>query len=143
VRRLPLQDVERREVAVPLHDLQHPVRSQRPDQLVLEVVDAGEEPERLHSVSVNGLPEPGPPEAAAHEPLLGGVVQPGQPDPESARAEPLHVVSEVGGAAGRGDENPLGHEVAVQPCGEGEYGGLVAGALDQHDGALHAATIIG
>ena len=47
------------------------------------------------------------------------------------------MVAEVGRTPGRGDRDALGDQVAPEPRGEGEYGDLVAGALDEHDGALH------
>jgi hypothetical protein len=143
VRRLAPEDVERREVPSTLDDFQHPVRSECADQLVLEVVDAGEEAERLQRRAVGRVAETGPTEPAPDESLLRGVVEPDQPVSEPARSEQLRVVAEVGRTPGRGDRDPLGDQVEVEPAGKGKYGDLVADALDEHDGALHAATIMG
>jgi hypothetical protein len=143
VRRLAPEDVERREVPATLDDVQHPVRPECADELFLEVVDTCEEAERLQRHAVGRVPETGTTQPAPDEALLGGVVEPDQPGAEPARPEPLRVVAEVGRTPGRGDRDPLADQVDVEPRGEGEYGDLVADALDEHDGALHAATIMG
>ena len=132
---LALEDPERRKVAAALDDRQDAVDAQRADQLVLQVVDAGEEPEGLQVGARGGGAEAGPLQAAPDEAFLRGVVEAGQAYAEPVRPERLQVVPDVRGAAGRRDQHALAREVAAEPFGDGQDGGLVAGPFDQDDGA--------
>ena len=110
------------------------VDAESADQLVLEVVDAGEEAEASRSAGSRlGRTRPG--QAAVHEALLGGVVQPGQAYAEAVRAEQLEVAGDVRRATGGRHQDPLGRQVAAEPRRDGEDGRLVARTLDEHHGA--------
>ena len=57
---LALEDVEGGQVAAPFHDGQHTLDAERADQLLLQVVDAREEAERLQVGAGRDVAEPGP-----------------------------------------------------------------------------------
>jgi hypothetical protein len=87
--RLLPEGSERLELTSRLDHLHHRVGAERADQLVLEVLDAGVEPEPLHVGAREPGSEPRPLKPAAEVRFLRRVVQPGQGDAEPTRPESI------------------------------------------------------
>ena len=80
---------ETSKLAVSVDDLFHRGRTERADQLLLQVSHADVEAERLHVRPGRGRAEAGTLERALKEAFLGGVAQTGQLDVEASRPEAL------------------------------------------------------
>ena len=132
-RRLLLQRPERAEVALRLDELLHPRRAERPDQLVLEVALADEEPEARQVGASARRAEPDARERSLHRVLLPDVVEAGQPQIEPRRAVPAQVPADRVRSADRHDGDALGGEVAAAARGECLERASVALALDEDD----------
>lgn len=127
---LPLVGPERTQLALLREHALHPVRPDRPRQLVLEVARASVEADVLELVAVFT------PERAQEVALLADVVEPREPDvavvPEQARQVPV--------AAHRHDDDTLGVEVPAAATRERLDGTAIARAFDEHGRAqLHTS----
>ncbi len=90
-------------------------------------------PSRSSSARVEVGAEAGPLEPAPEVPLLAGVVEAGQPEVETLRAEPIQEPSDGLRAADRDDGDALGVEIPALPLRESLERSLVAEPFDQHD----------
>ena len=103
-----------------LDELEHPLRSERADELPLQVGVAREE---AVGAAAGAL------EPAQDVTLLGDVVEPGDADAAQPPQGPLDRLR----AADRNDGDALGGEIAAAPGSERLDRDPVAGALDQDD----------
>ena len=133
--RLALERPKRPELALGGDDLLDGRGAERPDQLVLEILDAGVEAEALHlgsrEIGAQARTFEAPPDGR----LLSGVVQARKPDVEPARPEPLEKPPDGLGAADGLDGDALGREVAAAPLGKRLERVSVALPLDEDDGS--------
>jgi hypothetical protein len=127
---LPLERAERAELSLGIDDALDGVGAEGADQLVLQVGDAHEEPERLQVGAEPGAFE-GPPEVG----FLAGVAQAGQPEVAAEGAVSGDVRPDVRGAAHRHDGDVFGSQVPATAPGQRFDGRLVADALDQDHGS--------
>ena len=130
---LLLQDAERAQVAVGLHDPLHPRCAEGSNQLVFEVEHAHEETERLHPRSVQARPEPGPLETTDEVALLPRVAEAGEFEVEAGGTEQAEELGDRLRASDRNDGDAFGGQIAAPPCREhlGRY--PIAVTLDQHN----------
>ncbi len=130
---LPLEGAERSKVTLAVDDLFHMGGTEGADQLVLQVVDAYVETERLHAGPSEVGTEAGPLEAASEVALLCGVTEAGQSDAGPARAESIQEAPDVRRAPHRHDDDALSVETpttALSECFERE---LVADPFNEHE----------
>ncbi len=131
--RLALEGAIGVELALCLDDSLHGVGTEGPDQLVLQVLDAHEEPEGLHLCACQVGAEAGPLETTSHVPFLRGVTQPGKADAESVRTVVIQEASEVLRPSDRHDGHALGSEIAAAAHGERLDRALVTFPFDEDD----------
>ena len=117
-----------------LHHFLGAVGSERADQLVLEILDADEEPEGFHAGASEADAEAGALERASEVALLTGVAEAREPDVDALRPEHAEEASDGLSAAHRHDGNALAAEITPAEPGQRLDGALVADALDEHDG---------
>ena len=108
-------------------------RSERADQLVLEIGIAHVEAEPLHPRPRQMRAEASPLERAAEVALLGGVAQAGQPRFIVPLPDRVEDVADRLRAADRDDRDAFGHEVSPAASGERLERDLVADAFDEDD----------
>jgi hypothetical protein len=137
--RLFLERAERAEISMSLDDLLDDGAAESTDQLLLEILVADIEPQRLHVGACEVGAESGPLEASTKLGFLGGVAETGDPHAQPLGAVALQEAPDGLGTADRHDRDALGPEIAAPALGEGLDGDLVAGALDQHDCARDGA----
>ena len=82
LRRLPLENSKGPELAASLDDLLDRIHTQGADQLVLEILDANEESQRLHIGPCQIGAEAGTLQTTPEVTLLADVAQTSQPDAE-------------------------------------------------------------
>src|SRR5437660_1336166 len=121
---LLLQRAERPEVAVRLQDGLDGVRSERADELVLEIGDADVDPIRL---------QPGALERSAERLLLPGVAE--TRDGDARAHEVVEDAADRLRAADGDDRHAFGRQVAALPARKRLEGDPVARALDEDDRA--------
>jgi uncharacterized cupin superfamily protein len=136
--RLFLEGAEGTELALGADDLLDGIGPEGTDELVLEVVDAGVEPEPFHVGATQVRAEAAAFEAAPEIALLCRIEQPGEGDIETSRAERAHEAADRLRPADGDDGDSLGVEVPAAPRCQGLERHLVAHALDQDDGARAA-----
>jgi hypothetical protein len=134
LRGLPLERPERAQLAQLLDDAFDRVGPEGADQLVLQVLDADEEAERLHPGAGEAVAESRPLEGAPEAALLPLVAEAGQPEVAPTGPEPVEEAADVPGSPDRDDGDALGLEVAAAPLGQRLDRGPVAGPLDEHGG---------
>ena len=141
LRRLTLETAERGEIALALQHGLDAVGTERPDQLVLEVVDAREEADGLQAVAIEAGAGAGPLQHPSDDRSLGDVVEPGQADApgEDRRGER----PDGRRPAGRDDGDTLGGEVAAPAVGEDLERHAVAQPLDEDDRAGAGRHVVG
>ena len=120
----------------------HPSRTERADQLVLQVGDADEETQRLHLDAGQVGAEAGAPEAAPEGALLGRIAESRQPDVVTARSEQFEEASDVRRTTDRHDRDAFSAEIPAAPFSERFECQLVAHAFDEHDRAAVEAGIV-
>jgi hypothetical protein len=132
-RRLLLQRPEGSKVTLPLGDLLHTVGAKSTDQLVLEVLDADVEAQRLHVGASEMGPEPGPLETAPEVILLSRVTETRQPEVMPLRTQQRQEASYRLCTADWDDGDALGVEIAATALRESFECHAVANPLDEHD----------
>jgi hypothetical protein len=130
--RLLLESAEGPQVTVSGDDPFDPFGPVRADQLVLQILHADVEAQRLHVGAGEIRAEPGPLETAPEVDLLCGVAEAGQLDVESLRAELMQVATDRLRTADRYNGNALGTEVPASALRQRFDGGLVADPFDEH-----------
>src|SRR5207245_502952 len=129
VRELLLEGPERAQLSLLLEHMLHPIRPDRPRQLILEVARAGVEADVLELATAVA------PQRAHEVPLLTDVIEPREEDVAVLREEAWQVPI----PAHRHDRDALGLEVAASATGKCLDREAVARALDEHYSAqLHS-----
>src|SRR5207245_6830612 len=95
----------------------HRGRTQRPNQLVLEVCDADEETEAFHRVASKPDAQTGPLQCAPEVTLLSGVTEAGESKSGTTRAVERQRSAEVGGAPNWHDGDAFAFEISTTPLG--------------------------
>src|SRR5947209_9432032 len=130
---LPLKCPEGLEVAFrPQHRLDT-IRTQRANQLVLEVCAADEEAEALHRRAGEVRAKAGALEAPQEDVLLAGVAETGQSRVRAVRPEECEEPRDRLGAADWDDGDSFELQVAPAALGKCLDGDLIAEALHEHD----------
>ena len=145
-RGLLLKGAERAELTVRLDDPFDGRRTERPDQFVLQIRDADEEPEVLHVGAGEVRAEALTLERANEVALLGRVAEAGQPEVGSPGTEPPQEPSDVLRTPDRDDRDALGVEGATASLGERLERPLIADAFDEDDGMslhLRCSVVVG
>ena len=132
-RRLLLEGAERSELALLLDDAFHGGGAERPDQLILQILHAHVEPERLHVGAGETGAEAGPLEAALEVTLLGRVTEACQPDAEPPWTESIQEAPDVLRASDRCDGDALGVEIPVPALGQRFEREPIADPLNEHN----------
>jgi len=136
-RRLLLEGAEGSEVALGVDDLFHRVGTESADQLVLQVCDAHVETECLHGGAGEVGAELRPLQSALEVALLACVTEPGEPDVQTLRAEPIEEAADRLRTPDRQDGDVLGVEIPAAALCERFERVLVADPFDQHDRTRH------
>src|SRR5438552_1074942 len=92
-------------------------RTQRPNQLVLEVCGADEETEAFHRVASKADAQTSPLQCAPEVILLSGVTETGQSQSGTTRAIESQRSADVGGAPNWHDGDAFGFEISTTPLG--------------------------
>ena len=131
---LLLQRAERAQVSLGRDNLLDGVRAERADQLVLEIGVADEEAERFEVLARQRRAEARVLETAAELPLLAGVAETAEPEPEPARSVELDEAADRLRAADRQDDDPFRLEIASPALGQRLEREAVTQPLDEDDG---------
>ncbi len=132
---LSLEGPERLELALIIDDPFDRGGTQRADQLILQIGDTHEEPERFHVGAGEMGAHARPVEATLEVSLLAGVTQTGHPDVEALRSEPTQETSDVLRSAHRHHGDALRAEVSTVSRCQGFDRQSVADPFDEHHGA--------
>jgi hypothetical protein len=131
LKRLGLEAAKRAEFALGIDHAFDRRCAERADQLVFEIGVANEETQRLCGRAREAGTEPAMLETAQHMALLAHVVQAGERHAQTACADCVDKVAEVGHAADRHDDDALGAKITSVPLRQRLDGGLVTPAFDQ------------
>ena len=131
--RLALEGPEGLQLALSLDDPLNGVGAEGADQLVLQIFDAHEEPERFHLGAREVGAQAGSLEAAAEVSFLRRVTQARQPDVDSRGTVMFKESSDVLRAPDRDDGHALGSELTTSALGKRLERTPVTGSLDQND----------
>jgi hypothetical protein len=134
-RRHLLQRPKTVQIVVGPKDLLDPRRTERADQLLLQVGDAHEEAEPLHVRTREPGAEAGALEGSTKHVLLTGIAEPCEPQAIPAGAELLEELPDAMCASEALDPNARGCKVDTAPLGEGLDCHLVTLPFDDHHGA--------
>jgi hypothetical protein len=123
------------EIAVGAEDLFDTRRTERTDQLLLEIRDAHEEPELLHVRTREVGAEAPALECPAKHQLLARIAETSEPEGTLARAELLEERPDAVCATQASNVDARHGKVEAAPLGERFDRDLVAYSFDEHDGA--------
>jgi hypothetical protein len=132
-RRLLLEGAKGSKVALRLEHGFDGGRTERSDQLVLQVLHTNVEAQPFHIDTGDVRAEAGPLETAAEHLLLARVTETGQPHVRLLRAEASQEAPYRLRAPDRNHRNALPVEIPTAARGEALEGDLVADSFDEHD----------
>jgi hypothetical protein len=139
-RRHLLQRAEPTDITVGADDLFDGHRTERPDQLILQILDAHIEPELLHSCTGEVAAETGALQCPTKDRLLPGIAKAGEPQAIIGSPELLEEGSDSVGASEPNDPNPRRCEVDPPALSQRFDRQLIARAFDDNNRA-HAVGL--
>ena len=134
-RRLLLEGAERFKLTLSVDDLFYGGRTERADQLVLQVCDAHIETERFHIGAREMGAQAGPLQSAPEVALLSGIAESCQPDVEPLGAEEIQGASDALRTSHCHDRNAVSVEVPTTAFSQRFERDLVADPFNKHDRA--------
>jgi len=131
--RLLLEGAERFKLTLSVDDLFYGRRTERADQLILQVCDAHIEPERFHIGARQMGAQAGPLQSTPEVAFLSGIAESCQPDVEPLGAEEIQEASDALCTSHCHDRNALSVEVPTSACSQRFERDLVADPFNKHD----------
>jgi hypothetical protein len=142
-RRLPLEGAERVELILGVEDAFHGANAERADQLVLEILDAHEEPEPLHVCPSEVGAQSRPLETESEAVFLVGVIETRHYAVSSTRSEPVQNGLYAARTPHWHDRYAFRREITAAPLGKRLDCSLITDSLDEHDGRDRATLLDG